>query len=86
MALSLSKKLRVKESFTLLTLHAPADFKKGLGKLPVGVKITVSGKKYDQVHWFVLNKTQQEKNEAKGKPERVIFKWVNAKKRSEAAG
>ena len=30
-------------------------------ELPAGVKIITSGKKYDQVHWFVLNRAQLEK-------------------------
>lgn len=50
---------------TLLTLNAPATFKKGLTGLPAGVKITDSGKEYDQVHWFVLNKAQLEKQLSK---------------------
>jgi len=58
---SISDKLRIKPKFILLTLNAPADFKKGLAGLPAGVKITDSGKEYDQVHWFVYNKAQLEK-------------------------
>ena len=61
MANSIADKLKIKPNHTLLTMHAPADFKKGLGTLPAGVKITESGKNYDQVHWFVLNKAQLEK-------------------------
>lgn len=78
MATSIADKLRVKPGYTLLTLHAPADFKKGLGALPAGVKITDAGKTYDQVHWFVLNKAQLEKEMSKVmklvKPEVTI--WV----------
>ena len=65
MANSISQKLRIKEKFTLLTLNAPADFKKGLTELPTGVKIIIIGKDYDQVHWFVLNKAQLEKEMSK---------------------
>lgn len=61
MATSISDKLKIKERFTLLTLNASSDFKKGLQGLPAGVKITDSGKDYDQVHWFVLNRAQLEK-------------------------
>lgn len=61
MPASTAYKLRIKPSYTLLTLNAPADFKKGLGTLPAGVKITDSGKTYNQVHWFVQNKAQMEK-------------------------
>src|SRR4026208_1625765 len=57
---SISDKLRIKPKSTLLTLNAPADFKKGLQGLPAGVKITDNGKEYDQVHWFVLNRAQLE--------------------------
>src|SRR5580765_642392 len=66
MANSISQKLRIKENDTLLTINAPSDFKKGLQGLPAGVKITDSGKDpkaigYNQVHWFVHNKAQLEK-------------------------
>jgi hypothetical protein len=65
MAKSISQKLWIKEKYTLLTLNAPADFKKGLTELPPGVKIITSGKDYDQVHWFVFNKAQLEKEMSK---------------------
>jgi hypothetical protein len=65
MANTTSQKLRIKEKYTLLTLNAPADFKKGLTELPQGVKIVTSGKEYDQVHWFVFNKAQLEKEMSK---------------------
>ncbi len=57
---SIVQKLKIKEGFTLLSVSAPKDFSKGLGALPAGVSVSVSAKKYDQVHWFVLNKTQLE--------------------------
>lgn len=56
----LPEKLRIKSGFSLLTLHAPVDFKKTLGKLPAGVKIMDKGKKADQLHWFVTNRAQLE--------------------------
>jgi len=65
MANSISQKLRIKEKYTLLTLNAPADFKKGLIELPAGVRIITSGKDYDQVHWFVFNKAQLQKEMSK---------------------
>ena len=65
MANTISQKLRIKENFTLLTLNAPADFKKGLTNLPKGVKIVSSGKEYDQVHWFVTTRAQLEKEMSK---------------------
>ena len=57
---SIAQKLKIKEGFTLLSVSAPKDFAKGLGVLPAGVTVSASAKKFDQVHWFVLNKTQFE--------------------------
>jgi hypothetical protein len=65
MANSISDKLKIKAKFTLLTLNAPTNFKKGLQGLPAGVKITDTGKDYNQIHWFVLNKAQMEKEMSK---------------------
>jgi hypothetical protein len=65
MATSISDKLKIKPKSTLLTLNATADFKKGPEGLPQGVKITDSGKDYDQVHWFVFNRAQLEKEMSK---------------------
>ena len=61
MALSVAQKLKIKESFVLLSIHAPADFQQKLGELPMNVKISSSTKKFNQVHWFVQNKAQLEK-------------------------
>lgn len=58
MASTTAQKLRIKEGYTLLSLHAPADFKKKLGALPADVKISSAAKKFDQVHWFVKDKAQ----------------------------
>lgn len=78
MANSISDKLKIKSKFTLLTINAPSDLKKDLMGLPAGVKITESGKDYNQVHWFVKNKAQLEKEMSKVmrlvKPEVVV--WV----------
>jgi len=65
MANSISDKLKIKAKDVLLTLNAPTDYKKGLQGLPSGVKITDSGKDYNQVHWFVLNRAQLEKELSK---------------------
>jgi len=65
MANSISHKLRIKEKFSLLCINAPANFKKRLQDLPAGVKTIDSGKNYNQVHWFVLNKGQMEKEMSK---------------------
>jgi len=71
MATSISDKLRIKAKDVLLTLSAPADFKKGLKGLPAGVRITDSGKDYNQVHWFVFNQAQLQKDLSK------VMKLVN---------
>jgi hypothetical protein len=65
MANSISDKLKIRAKDVLLTLNAPANFKKRLQGLPVGVKIVDSGKDYSQVHWFVLNQAQMEKELSK---------------------
>lgn len=78
MTKSISEKLRIKAKDVLFTINAPATFKKGLTGLPSGVKITTTGKDYNQVHWFVMNKAQLEKEMSKVmklvKPE--VFVWV----------
>jgi len=61
MATSTAQKLKIKENFTLLTVNAPADFKKNIGELPKGVKVSADSKSYNQVHWFVMNKAQMDK-------------------------
>ena len=62
---TISQKLRIQKGFSLLTVNAPADFKKGLEGLPSGVKISDNSKDYNQVHWFVTNKAQLEKEMSK---------------------
>lgn len=61
MATSTAQKLKIKENFTLLTINAPSEFKKNLGTLPKDVRISDSAKNYDQVHWFVKDKAQMNK-------------------------
>jgi hypothetical protein len=56
-----AQKLKIKEGFTLLTINAPSNFKKSIGELPPGVKISTDAKNCDQLHWFVLNRAQMEK-------------------------
>ncbi len=78
MATSIADKLKIKSGYILLTIHAPDNFKKGLGALPAEVKISDNTKSYDQVHWFVLNKAQLEKEMSRVlklvKPEVIV--WV----------
>jgi hypothetical protein len=61
MATSTAQKLKIKENFSLLTINAPADFKKNIGELPKGVKISNDSTNFNQVHWFVMNKAQMDK-------------------------
>jgi hypothetical protein len=58
---TLSQKLKIKEGYTLLVIDAPSDFARTLSPLPTGVKISDASKNYNQVHWFVKNKAQMEK-------------------------
>jgi len=78
MATSIADKLKIKPQFSLLTINAPANLKKGLTGLPAGVKISNSTKDYNQVHWFVMSKAQMEKEMSKVmkllKPEVTV--WV----------
>lgn len=78
MANTIAQKLKIKNGDILYTLNAPKDFNKSLQGLPAGVKITSSGNPYNQVHWFVMNKAQMEKEMSKVmkllKPEVTV--WV----------
>jgi bacteriocin resistance YdeI/OmpD-like protein len=65
MANTTAQKLKIKEGYQLRTMNAPAEFKKNIGPLPAGVKISDDSKTYNQVHWFVLNKAQMEKELSK---------------------
>ncbi|MBL0334436.1 MAG: YdeI/OmpD-associated family protein [Chitinophagaceae bacterium] len=65
MAKSTADKLRIQPGSTLLTLSAPLIFKKALSPLPAGVKITDRATAYDQVHWFIQNRAQLEKELSK---------------------
>jgi len=58
---TLSQKLKIKEGYALRTINAPDNFSKTLSLLPMDVKISDDEKNYHQVHWFVKNKAQMEK-------------------------
>lgn len=58
---TVAQKLKIKEGVTLLTVNAPKEFKTEIGELPSGVKFSTTAKTYDQIHWFVLQKAQMEK-------------------------
>ena len=78
MANPISQKLRIKKRDILFALNAPTHFKKSLLNLPTGVKIINEGNDYNQVHWFVMNRAQMEKEMSKVmkllKPEVIV--WV----------
>jgi hypothetical protein len=61
MPTTIADKLKIKPGYSLLVLNAPKNFKEQLGNLPAGVKIATNGNDYEQVHWFVTNKAQLEK-------------------------
>lgn len=65
MATTISDKLKIKAGDILLTVNEPGEFQKGLNGLPKGVRVVESGKDYNQVHWFVLNRAQLEKEMSK---------------------
>ena len=62
---TIAQKLKIKEGDVLLTVNAPASFKKQLGPLPAAVKIIADGKTYNQLHWFATSKAQVEKETKK---------------------
>lgn len=62
MALATAQKLKLKEGNTIFAINAPAHYDNALGSLPKGAKITDTAKTPDQVHWFVKNKAQMEKD------------------------
>ena len=83
MANTIAQKLKIQEGFSLFTIHAPDNFTKELAPVPKGVKIIETGKDpivigYDQVHWFVFNRSQLEKEMSKVmklvRPELIV--WV----------
>src|SRR5215204_4407871 len=61
MPVSIAEKLKIKEGYTLLAINAPNEFAQNLSPLPKGVSIVSEGKLYDQVHWFVKDKSQMTK-------------------------
>lgn len=84
MATSIIDKLGIKPNDSLLVLNPPPEFEKGLKGLPPGVTIKESAKEYNQVHWFVYNRKQLEKELSKVmklvKPGVVV--WVYYPKRT----
>lgn len=58
---TVAQKFRIKENYALLTINPPTDFKTSLGELPEGVTISDKAETYQQIHWFVKDKAQMEK-------------------------
>lgn len=78
MANTIAHKLKIKEGYRLVTLNAPKDFEQTLAPLPDGVKILKQAKVCDQVHWFVKNKAELERDLEKVLPlvkEHVVC-WI----------
>lgn len=61
MATSIADKLRIKAGMTICVINEPKGYAKSLGKLPTGVKFVDHGKGASQIHWFVENRAQMEK-------------------------
>ena len=61
MALSLAGKLKIREGDKIYPINPPEDYKKTLGKLPPGAELAKNSKNIQQVHWFVKDKAQMEK-------------------------
>jgi hypothetical protein len=59
-------------------VHAPAGFEKSLGSLPARVSVVESGSSCQQVHWFVSNRAQVEKDLGKVLPlvKQDVLCWV----------
>ncbi|HYC40775.1 MAG TPA: YdeI/OmpD-associated family protein [Chitinophagaceae bacterium] len=54
-------RLKITENTSLLALNAPPGFRESLSPLPRGARITTNAKDYDQIHWFVRDQAQLEK-------------------------
>ncbi len=57
----IAQKLRVKDGMTLYTINAPLCFAELFSDISV-LNISPKAKKFEQIHWFVNNKAQMEKN------------------------
>ena len=61
MPLTTARKLRIRKGMKLLTINAPATFNKtalGWAEKP---QVSETAKDYDQIHWFVMNKSEMQK-------------------------
>ncbi len=62
---TICQKLKIKDGYSLLSINAPKDFVKKLDPVPAGVKVSATAKQFNQVHWFLLNRAQLEKEMSK---------------------
>jgi hypothetical protein len=78
MPTTIAQKLKIKEGYTLLTVNEPREFQNDLGDLPEDVTITEKAKNYNQVHWFVKDKAQMEKevNKVIGLIKDDVLCWI----------
>ena len=56
-----AQKLRIRENDTIRVLHAPGDYEADLEPLPAHVRINSRARDFQQLHWFVRNRAQVEK-------------------------
>jgi hypothetical protein len=68
----LAKKLRINENDTILAINAPPGFERALGKLTKGASVVEKTDNPQQVHWFVTNREQMEKELKK------VLKWLKS--------
>ena len=61
MPLTTAQKLKIRKGYNLLTIHAPANFLDDIGAMPEGVITSDKAMAYQQIHWFVKDKAQVEK-------------------------
>ncbi len=68
MASTTAQKFKIRENNVILVFNPPSEYKASLGILPADAKISSTAKKFDQVHWFVKDKAQMEKELSKVLP------------------
>ncbi|HTS44755.1 MAG TPA: YdeI/OmpD-associated family protein [Puia sp.] len=61
MPLTLAQKLRIKKGMKLLAINAPAEFNKEVRSWPEKPRVSETSEDFDQIHWFVINKSEMEK-------------------------
>lgn len=78
MPATLAQKLKIRAGFTLRTLNAPADFESQLGGLPEEVTVSATARRYDQLHWFVRDRAQLERDLEKvlGLLKETVVGWI----------